>query len=59
MKRRQLEKKLSALGWIYERHGRKHDIWTNGKYEIAVPRHKEINEYTANAILKKAKGGPR
>ena len=57
MKRRQPKKRLANLGWSCGRHGRKHDIWTNGVYEIAVPRHKEINEYTANAIHKKAKGG--
>jgi mRNA interferase HicA len=52
-----MEKRLRNLGWNFERHGRKHDIWTNGMYEIAVPRHKEINEYTANTILKQARGG--
>ena len=57
MKRRELEKKLLKLGWKLVRHGSKHDIWTNGKYEIVVPRHVEINEYTAKGILKEAKGG--
>jgi predicted RNA binding protein YcfA (HicA-like mRNA interferase family) len=57
MKRRELEKMLKMLGWNLARPGRKHDIWTNGDYEIAVPRHKEINEYTAQAILKEARGG--
>jgi mRNA interferase HicA len=57
VKRRELEKKLQRFGWKFDRHGRKHDIWTNGEYEIAVPRHNEINEYTAKAILKDAKGG--
>jgi len=57
MKRKQLESKLKNLGWSLERHGRKHDIWTKGEYEIAVPRHKEINEYSAHVILKEAKGG--
>ena len=56
MKRKELEKKLMILGWNLTRHGRKHDIWTNGEYEIAVPRHNEINEYTAKALLKTAKG---
>jgi hypothetical protein len=45
------------MGWKLERHGRKHDIWIKDEYEIAVPRHDEINEYTAKAILKEAKGG--
>ena len=57
MKRKELEKKLLKLGWKLARHGRKHDIWTNGDYEIPVPRHVEINEYTAKGILKEAKGG--
>ncbi len=57
MKRRELEKKLLKLGWKLIRHGSKHDIWANGEYEIVVPRHVEINEYTAKGILKEAKGG--
>ena len=57
MKRRELEKRLQKLGFKLDRHGRRQDIWTNGDYEIAMPRHNEINEYTAKAILKEAKGG--
>lgn len=57
MKRNHLEKRLKNLGWRLDRHGHKHDIWTYGELEIAVPRHKEINEYTADKILKQAKGG--
>jgi mRNA interferase HicA len=56
VKRRELEKRLKKMGWQASRHGRKHDIWTDGEREIAVPRHKEINEYTAKAILKEAEG---
>ncbi len=54
MKRRELEQKLSELGWRFLRRGGRHDIWTNGQREIAVPRHREINEYTARAILREA-----
>jgi len=57
MKRRELEKRLKMLGWIFCRRGGRHDIWTDGEYEIAVPRHREINEYTARSILKGAKRG--
>jgi len=57
VKRRELEKKLQKLGWRLDRHGRRHDIWTNGENETAIPRQNEINEYTAKAILKEAKGG--
>ncbi|MBU4254900.1 MAG: type II toxin-antitoxin system HicA family toxin [Acidobacteria bacterium] len=56
MKRKDLEKVLRSRGWELARQGRKHDIWTNGTLEIAVPRHKEINEYTAKAILKLTEG---
>ena len=56
MKRKSLEQKLKALGWSLIRHGRKHDIWTKDEDEIIVPRHSEINEYTAKAILKMTKG---
>jgi len=56
MKRKELEQKLKILGWSLIRRGRRHDIWTNDEYEIVVPRHNEINEYTAKAILKVAKG---
>jgi len=56
MKRKDLEKELKKLGWTLNRHGRKHDIWTNDDYEIVVLRHNEINDYTAKAILKLAKG---
>ncbi len=56
MKRRELERKLKDLGWDLIRHGRKHDIWANDEREVIVPRHNEINEYTAKAILKQARG---
>ena len=56
MKRNDLEKKLKKLGWRLSRHGKKHDIWSDGDRETAVPRHLEINEYTAQAILKEAEG---
>ncbi len=57
MKRRDLEKKLRTLGWILARHGSRHDVWSNGERDLVVPRHNEINEYTAKAILKEAGGG--
>ncbi|MCZ7558411.1 MAG: type II toxin-antitoxin system HicA family toxin [Bacteroidia bacterium] len=56
MKRQDLEAELRHLGWTLLRNGRRHDVWSNGQREIAIPRHREINEYTAKAILKEAKG---
>jgi predicted RNA binding protein YcfA (HicA-like mRNA interferase family) len=56
MKRLDLEKRLSSLGWFMVRHGSRHDVWSDGEREIVIPRHNEINEYTAKAILKEAGG---
>ena len=56
MKRRDLERRLRELGWQLTRHGGRHDVWTKGEGEIVVPRHSEINDQTANAILRLARG---
>jgi predicted RNA binding protein YcfA (HicA-like mRNA interferase family) len=58
MKRRELEKKLRARGWKLVRHGRKHDVWANAEDTKTdyVPRHSEINERLAKAILKNVEG---
>ena len=58
MKRRDLEEQLRKLSWKFLRHGGNHDVWTNGIEQEAIPRHNEINEYTAKKILKKAKENP-
>ncbi|MDR1352837.1 MAG: type II toxin-antitoxin system HicA family toxin [Treponema sp.] len=55
MKRSELLQKLKRQGAVLVRHGAKHDVYIQpgtGK-EAAVPRHDEINEYTAKTILKK------
>jgi len=54
MKRKTLEMKLKKLGWKLYRHGGNHDIWTNGIRQEPIPRHNEINEKLARAILKRA-----
>lgn len=54
MKRRDLEQRLALLGWWLKRHGGRHDYWTNGAEEEAVPRHPEINEHLARKIIKAA-----
>ena len=58
MKRRDLEKQLRRYQWYLGRNGKKHDIWTNGEAEEAVPRHREINEILALKILKTARNNP-
>ncbi len=54
MKRRELEQRLRAIGWRFVRHGGSHDVWTDGRNETAVPRHREIREGTARGILRYA-----
>jgi mRNA interferase HicA len=56
MKKHELEKALRRLGWKFLRPGRKHDIWTDGEREEAIPRHAEINEKLARTILRRAGG---
>lgn len=53
MKRRELIKKMIENGWYLERHGSKHDIYTNGEDEEPVPRHTEIDEKLAKKILRR------
>lgn len=53
MKRRDLIKKLEAAGFKLDRHGASHDIYRRGKDEEPIPRHKEINENLARAIIRK------
>ena len=56
MKRRELEKLLRRMGWTLLREGRRHRIFGDGERTMAVPRHREINEYTAQRIVEIAKG---
>ena len=53
MKQRDLINKLISIGFSFERHGGNHDIYRRGNEIEKVPRHKEINEKLAKAILKK------
>ena len=48
---------MRALGWWFLRSGGKHDIWTDGDSEEAIPRHREINERLARVILRRVRGG--
>ena len=53
MKRKELVKLLEKGGFQFERHGANHDVYTRGSEREEIPRHKEINEYLAKAILKR------
>lgn len=59
MKKRDLERQLTELGWFKKREGSSHELWTNGKGDSQpVPRHTEIKEFTAEGILKFARKNP-
>ena len=54
MKRKDLIKKLEAAGYRLDRTG-DHAIYEKtGSRPVQVPNHREINEYTAKAILRAA-----
>ena len=53
MKQRELVKKLKSVGFRFEKHGGNHDIYRRGSDIEVIPRHKEINEKLAAAILRK------
>jgi len=53
VKRRDLER-LTECGWRFLRSGGRHDVWSNGERDEAIPRHNEINEVLARAILRRA-----
>lgn len=54
MKRRDLIKKLESHGYRAVRDTGDHTIYRASGRIVQVPRHREINELTARAILKQA-----
>jgi len=55
MKRGALLKRIKAIGCVFVKHGKKHDVYENPRTHefTSIPRHTEINEYTAKSIIKK------
>lgn len=53
MKQRELVKKLERAGFVFYRHGGNHDIYIRGNQIERIPRHKEVVEKLARAILRK------
>ncbi len=53
MKRTELVSRLEKGGFVFERHGSSHDIYIRGNVKETIPRHKEIDERLAKAILKR------
>lgn len=52
-KRAHLIKLLEKNGWYLKRNGGGHDIYTNGKESETIPRHNELKENLAKAIIKR------
>lgn len=53
MKQKDLIKLLVHNGWYLLRNGANHDVYTNGTAMEPIPRHREINEQLAKAIIKR------
>ena len=53
MKRIDLIKLLLQNGWKLKRNGANHDIYYKGNEEETIPRHREIAERLAKAIIKR------
>ena len=53
MKRTDLIKRLENGGFVFNRHGSSHDIHVRGNIKETAPRHREIDERLAKAILKR------
>jgi hypothetical protein len=54
LKRIKLLKEISKHGAVFVRHGANHDVYENPRTNTStqVPRHNEINELVAKAIIK-------
>ncbi len=53
MKRRDLIKLLEKKGWKFDRNGGNHDVYVKDNETEMIPRHSEINENLARAIIKR------
>ena len=53
MKQKDLIRKLIEAGFSFARHGGNHDIYVRDNVIEKIPRHREINEILAKAILKR------
>ena len=53
MKTKDFIELLERNGWKFKRHGSNHDIYPKGGERESVPRHTEIDEDLAKAIIKR------
>ncbi len=55
MKRKLLEDQLKMLGATFVAHRKGHDQWISKTGNLLwIPRHADVNQFTAEAILKQA-----
>ncbi len=60
MKKRDLIKHLrtaaraAGTDLVFVREGANHEVWAIADERLVIPRHREINEYTAKAIIRRA-----
>ncbi len=61
MNRRKLIKRIQEIareeGFVltFVREGGNHEIWSIRSYRLVIPRHRKINEHTAQSIIKMVK----
>lgn len=53
MKTKDLIELLERNGWQFKRHGANHDIYIKGKERESIVRHKETDEESARAIIRR------
>ena len=53
MKQKDLLRLLEKNGWWKLWEGANHIVYTNGKENEVIPRHRELNEMLAKAIIKR------
>ena len=53
MKRRELIALLEKNGWELKRSDGKHDVYAKGADREAIPRHREVAESLAKAIIRR------
>jgi mRNA interferase HicA len=53
MKAKDLIAILERNGWTLKRHGANHDIYMKGGERESVPRHREVDEELAKAIIRR------
>ena len=53
MKRKDLIALFEKNGWWLSREGGNHSVYTNGVKKEAIPRHNEVKEVLAKALIKR------